>query len=121
MIPTRLPCCASRTATLAVIFDLPVPPRNEWVEMIFVMVALHFLRMYAKVLLAYAIGSGCSGLLQVIAQSLSVQLQSLEEIRLCQRSHLTCLMLSIDLNAEFGYARFKLRLTDLHFCRHIVE
>src|SRR5436190_19327453 len=29
---TVRPCCASSVATLAVVFDLPVPPRNEWTE-----------------------------------------------------------------------------------------
>src|SRR5690348_17039735 len=31
--PTRWPSAASRVATLAAVFDLPVPPRNEWTEM----------------------------------------------------------------------------------------
>src|SRR6266487_3796893 len=31
--PTRWPSAASRVATLAAAFDLPVPPRNEWTEM----------------------------------------------------------------------------------------
>src|SRR5207247_1335876 len=31
--PTRWPAAASRVATLAAAFDLPVPPRNEWTEM----------------------------------------------------------------------------------------
>ena len=35
MTPTRLPARATSTARLAVVFDLPVPPRKEWVEMIF--------------------------------------------------------------------------------------
>src|SRR6266542_2389099 len=33
--PIRCPPAASSVATLAVMFDLPVPPRNEWTEMIF--------------------------------------------------------------------------------------
>src|SRR5205814_1626054 len=32
--PTRWPSAASSAATLAAAFDLPVPPRNEWTEMI---------------------------------------------------------------------------------------
>src|SRR5438477_5170506 len=32
--PTRWPSAASSVATLAAVFDLPVPPRNEWTEMI---------------------------------------------------------------------------------------
>jgi hypothetical protein len=35
MTPTRWPLRATSTAKLAVVLDLPVPPRNEWVEMIF--------------------------------------------------------------------------------------
>ena len=34
MTPTRFPARATSTARLAVVFDLPVPPRNEWVEII---------------------------------------------------------------------------------------
>ena len=34
MTPTRLPARATRTERLAVVFDFPVPPRKEWVEMI---------------------------------------------------------------------------------------
>ena len=34
MTPTRFPARATSTARLAVVFDLPVPPRNECVEMI---------------------------------------------------------------------------------------
>src|SRR5262245_58971555 len=34
MTPTRLPARATSTARLAVVFDLPVPPRKECVEMI---------------------------------------------------------------------------------------
>jgi hypothetical protein len=30
----RRPPAASSVATLAVVFDLPVPPRNEWMAMI---------------------------------------------------------------------------------------
>src|SRR5919197_5561931 len=30
--PTRWPSAASSAATLATVFDLPVPPRNEWTE-----------------------------------------------------------------------------------------
>ena len=30
--PTRLPDWASKAATLAVVFDLPVPPRKLWME-----------------------------------------------------------------------------------------
>src|SRR6266536_6618686 len=33
--PIRCPSAASSVATLAAMFDLPVPPRNEWIEMIF--------------------------------------------------------------------------------------
>src|SRR5688572_4932082 len=33
-MPTRLPVRAIATARFAVVFDLPVPPRNEWIEMI---------------------------------------------------------------------------------------
>lgn len=35
MMPTRNPARATRTARLAVVFDFPVPPRKECVEMIF--------------------------------------------------------------------------------------
>src|SRR3972149_6092308 len=35
MTLTRFPARATSTATLAVVFDFPVPPRNECVEMIF--------------------------------------------------------------------------------------
>lgn len=35
MTPTRKPRLAVRTARFAVVFDFPVPPRNEWVEIIF--------------------------------------------------------------------------------------
>src|SRR5512133_861819 len=35
IIPTRTPSAASRAVTLAVVLDLPVPPRNEWMETIF--------------------------------------------------------------------------------------
>src|SRR5947208_8070670 len=37
MIPMRLPPSASVVATLAVRFDLPVPPRKEWMEIILAM------------------------------------------------------------------------------------
>jgi hypothetical protein len=30
--PTRRPSAARSVATFAVVFDLPVPPRNEWME-----------------------------------------------------------------------------------------
>jgi len=33
------PLCCSKTAMLAVVFDLPVPPRNEWIEMILDMIS----------------------------------------------------------------------------------
>jgi hypothetical protein len=33
--PTRFPFSAVSTARLAEMFDLPVPPRNEWTETIF--------------------------------------------------------------------------------------
>src|SRR5262245_39169144 len=33
--PTRLPWRATAATRFAVRFDLPVPPRNEWTEMIF--------------------------------------------------------------------------------------
>ncbi len=36
--PTRRPSAASKAATLAVVLDLPVPPRNEWIEMILAIV-----------------------------------------------------------------------------------
>src|SRR5574341_2097302 len=35
--PTRCPAIATCEATLAVVFDLPVPPRKEWIETILVM------------------------------------------------------------------------------------
>jgi hypothetical protein len=35
--PIRWPAAASSVATLAAMFDLPVPPRKEWIEMIFAM------------------------------------------------------------------------------------
>src|SRR3954467_4876902 len=35
MIPTRLPVIAAHAEILAVRFDFPVPPRKEWIEMIF--------------------------------------------------------------------------------------
>ena len=35
MMPTRNPARATSTARLAVVFDFPVPPRKECVEMIF--------------------------------------------------------------------------------------
>src|SRR5215470_4596535 len=38
--PTRWPSAASNVATLAAAFDLPVPPRNEWTEMILDIVPL---------------------------------------------------------------------------------
>src|SRR5436190_10695508 len=38
--PTRWPSAASSAATLAAAFDLPVPPRNEWTEMILDIVPL---------------------------------------------------------------------------------
>jgi len=33
--PTRRPSAASSAARLAVVFDVPVPPRYEWTEMIY--------------------------------------------------------------------------------------
>jgi hypothetical protein len=39
--PTRCPSAANRAAMFAVLLDLPVPPRNEWIEMI---VAMNFLQ-----------------------------------------------------------------------------
>src|SRR6266849_2319689 len=41
IMPMRRPSAASKTAMLAVMFDLPVPPRNEWSEMILLMASLH--------------------------------------------------------------------------------
>jgi len=35
--PIRCPPAASSVAMLAAMFDLPVPPRKEWIEMIFAM------------------------------------------------------------------------------------
>src|SRR5919109_2955438 len=39
-MPIRLPMRASETARLAVVFDLPVPPRKEWIEMMSVIARL---------------------------------------------------------------------------------
>ena len=42
MIPTRWPRLAVVTATLAVMLDFPVPPRNEWIGTILDMFYLRF-------------------------------------------------------------------------------
>jgi hypothetical protein len=57
--PIRRPSAASSVATLAVVFDLPVPPWNEWMAMILDMVGPY--------------GLGSQSLSQEDAEALAVQ------------------------------------------------
>ena len=46
--PTRWPSLASWAATLAEMFDLPVPPRNEWTETILDMMLSFGIRLQVQ-------------------------------------------------------------------------
>ena len=66
--PTRRPSAASRAATLAVVLDLPVPPRKEWMDMILVMLFSPVLKFFptsewGRVFRpqAWSVSVGCDG------------------------------------------------------------
>src|SRR5436309_183818 len=83
---TRLPCSASAVARLAEMFDLPVPPRKEWTEMILDMA-----------------GSSSSAGQERPAQLGGPPLQVLEVVRLHNLRHCPGLLHLVDLDAELRH------------------
>src|SRR4051794_22434999 len=89
--PTRRSAAASSAATFATVLDLPVPPRNEWMEMVVAMVVPPGVWSGRRA----ALGASLFG-----AQAARLVLQGAKIVRLGDLGHLTGLLALVDLDAQ---------------------
>src|ERR687898_315758 len=118
--PMRGPSAASSVATLAVVFDLPVPPRNEWMAMILDMVGPLSVRR-GRMLRSATICRASRVSVFTKAQLVRLSLQILKIVSLGNLGHLASGSDFIDLDAELLHLLFQAPLTGTHFARHSLE
>src|SRR5215208_2549255 len=104
--PMRRPSAASSAAMLAVVFDLPVPPRKECMAMILDMFGLSRL--------------GCI-MLGAEAQPVRLTLQILEVVGLGDLRHLTSGPGFVDLDAQLLHLLLEALLAGADFARHLLK